>query len=106
MRLVVETDTNRVVAVDALESLLSPSTGGVAVDRVSEVLRAVRTAASALRPATFSPDQLEAISMAILGAAGHASALVNRAPAGDEDAAAVKATLVQLGMYVPPDPAP
>lgn len=98
MQLILETDQTKIVALEDFETMLSPSTGGIAVDRVPEVLGAIRTAASAIKPATMSPAELDNISTAILATAQHARSLADKAPADDTDAQAVLAILTQLGL--------
>jgi hypothetical protein len=105
MKLLVANEGNTVEALPDFENYIDPATGGVAFERVGEVLRAIRLAASALRPpatrSALTAARLEGISSTIYATADHINALVTKAGPDDADALAVLPVLRRLGLTPP-----
>lgn len=99
MRLVAEHDDNRVVVAENVEQLLEIGSKMVKVENVAQLLAQIRVAARTLLPREpVDPTRLEEIAGRLKGLAVVATALANKVPADDPDAAKMRAALEEFGL--------
>jgi hypothetical protein len=117
MRVIVQSDTTEIMAIELLEPFLETGTLAVRLDAVSRVLDAIRDAAFALTPKDSAlleanPTRMSVLAQTIYGVADAARALAAAAAPNDPYAVAVNAALDQLHLAAPdpaaptPDPVP
>lgn len=113
MQLIVANDTGtHIVVLDDLGSYLEHGLLTVQLEKVAQVLAAIRAGAvAAVEPDSkmgqTDPARLELISQQIVSVAGAARALAAEAPADDPNAKQIMATLATLGLDTDPStPAP
>ncbi len=104
MRLIVESDDNRVTALDTLEPLLEYGSLAVRLDAVSTVLDAIRVAATAVSPADAAileanPARMAMLAQTIMAVSAAAKTLAEAkltADPADTDAQTIMGALGQL----------